>query len=141
MLSIIDLTWAIWVKQGHVKAHMWSRGHSLPRSGLNYILWCTGVIKWKSQLTAPLIIKLQVYTNIEHWRTPEELLAYLWYELQIECTLGSSQAEESMFTMWIISFFRNHGLYLKYVPGNFCTYPTLQIFASNLKCLTFHLLK
>ena len=54
----------------------WRRGCSLV-----YILWCTGVIKCKSQRTVLLIFAPQVYANLQRWRTPEELL---------ECTLAGS---------------------------------------------------
>ena len=40
-----------------------------------YTLWRTGAIKWNSQRTVHFIFALQVYANLQAWRTREELLA------------------------------------------------------------------
>ena len=47
----------------------WRRRHSL-----NYTLWCTGVVKCKSQRTVLLIFVPQVYANLQSLRTSEEEL-------------------------------------------------------------------
>ena len=60
----------------------WRRGYCL-----NYNPWCTGAIKGKSPRTVLLIFAPQVYANLQLWRTPEMLLAYLRREVYKECTL------------------------------------------------------
>ena len=60
----------------------WRRGYSL-----SYILWRAGVKECRSRRTVLLIFALQVYANLQPWRTPEDLLAYLRREFYTECTL------------------------------------------------------
>ena len=63
----------------------WRRGYCL-----NYNLWRTGAIKSRSPRTVRLIFAPQVYANLQLWRTPEMLLAYLRREVYTECTLGKA---------------------------------------------------
>ena len=61
----------------------WWRGYCL-----NYNIWRMGAIKSKSPRTVLLIFVPQVYANLQLWRAPEMLLAYLRREVYTECTLA-----------------------------------------------------
>ena len=45
------------------------------RDSLSYTLWRTGVKECRSRRTVLLIFALQVYANLQPWRSPEDLLA------------------------------------------------------------------
>ena len=61
----------------------WRRGYCL-----NYNLWRTGAIKSRSPRTVLLIFAPRVYANLQLWRTPAMLLAYLRRLVYTECTLA-----------------------------------------------------
>ena len=59
----------------------WRQGYSL-----NYPVWLTGAVTSTSHHSFLLIFVPRVYANLQRWRAPEELLAYLRREFYMKCT-------------------------------------------------------